>query len=136
MRDGKICLTDIKNNQKKFKSYLGEIKKGNNKRNTKEQKNALYNIETLFEARNGAIKFYDDYFLIISEAKIKATMETGLNIITAKQMLQRLSIALAQVRAGNSSESLLNEIRQIVYSLYQSKQIAKRVYNNIIESIQ
>ena len=118
MRDCKICLTDIKNNQEKFKSYLGEIKKGNNKKKSKEQKNALYNIETLFEAKNGAIKFYDDYFLIISEAKTKATKETGLNILTAKQMLQRLPIALAQVKAGNSSESLLNEISQIVYSLF------------------
>ena len=51
-------------------------------------------------------------------------------------MLQRLPIALAQVKAGNNSESLLNKIRQIVYSLYQSKQITKKVCNNIIESIQ
>ena len=51
-------------------------------------------------------------------------------------MPQRLPIALAQVKAGNNSEILLNEIRQIVYSLYQSKQITKKVYNNIIESIQ
>ena len=51
-------------------------------------------------------------------------------------MLQRLPIALAQVKACNNSESLLNEIRQIVYSLYQSKQITKKVYNNIIKSIQ
>ena len=51
-------------------------------------------------------------------------------------MLERLPIALAQVKAGNNSKSLLNEIRQIVYSLYQSKQITKRVYNNISESIQ
>ena len=49
-------------------------------------------------------------------------------------MLQRLPIALAQVKAGNNSESLLNEIRQIVYSLYQSKQITEKVYNNIIKS--
>ena len=55
---------------------------------------------------------------------------------TPKQMLQRLPIALAKVKAGNNSESLLNEIRQIVYSLYQSKQITKKVYNNIIKSIQ
>ena len=54
---------------------------------------------------------------------------------TPKQMLQRLPIALAQVKAGNNSENLLNEIRQIVYSLYQSKQITKKVYNNIIKSI-
>ena len=51
-------------------------------------------------------------------------------------MLQRLPIALAQVKAGNNSESLLNEIRQIVHSLYQSKQITKKINNNIIESIQ
>ena len=50
-------------------------------------------------------------------------------------MLQRLPIALEQVRAGNNSESLLNEIRQFVYSLYQSKQITTKVYNNIIQNI-
>ena len=66
------------------------------------------------------------------EAKIKSTKGTGLKILTPKQMLQRLPIALAQVKAGNNSESLLNEIRQIVYSLYESKEITKKVYNNII----
>ena len=50
-------------------------------------------------------------------------------------MLQRLTVALAQVKASNNSENLLNEIRQIVYSLYQSKEITKKVYNNIIKSI-
>ena len=136
IKDDKISLTDIKNNQEKFKSYLREIKKGNNKRKSKEQKSALYNIETLYKARNQAIKFYDDYSLIISEAKIKATKGKCLKILTPKQMLQRLPIPLAQVKAGNNSESLLNEIRLIVYSLYQSKKITKKVYNNIIKSIQ
>ena len=50
-------------------------------------------------------------------------------------MLKRLPIALAQISAGNNSESLLNEIRQIVYSLYRSKEITKKVYNNIFKSI-
>ena len=50
-------------------------------------------------------------------------------------MLERLPIALAQVKAGNNSKSLLNEIRSIVYSLYQSKEITKKVYNSIIKSI-
>ena len=68
--------------------------------------------------------------------KKNETKGTRLKILTPKQMLQRLPIALAQVKAGNNSESLLNEIRQIVYSLYQSKQITKKVYNNIIKSIQ
>ena len=55
------------------------------------------------------------------KSKENETKGTGLKILTPKQMLQRLPIALAQVKAGNNSESLLNEIRQIVYSLYQSK---------------
>ena len=60
---------------------------------------------------------------------------TGLKILTPNQMLKRLPIALAQIKAGNNSESLLNEIRQIVYSLYRSKEITKKVYGNIINSI-
>ena len=48
-------------------------------------------------------------------------------------MLQRLPIALAKVHAGNNSKNLLNEIRKIAYSLYQSKKITKKVYNNIIK---
>ena len=59
----------------------------------------------------------------------------GLKILTSNQMLKRLPIALAQVKAGNNSDSLLNEIRQIVYSLYRSKEITKKVYNNIISSV-
>ena len=69
------------------------------------------------------------------DEKQNETKGTGLKILAPKQMLQRLPIALAQVKAGNNFESLLNEIRQIVYSLYQSKQITKEVYNNITKSI-
>ena len=50
-------------------------------------------------------------------------------------MLKRLPITFAQIKAGNNSENLLNTIRQIVYSLYQSKEITKKVYNKIINSI-
>ena len=50
-------------------------------------------------------------------------------------MLQRLPITLAQVKEGNTFENLLNEIRQIVYSLYRAKEITKKVYNNIMNSI-
>ena len=77
---------------------------------------------------------------MVSETKNKAkrdeTKGTGLKILTPKQLLRRLPIALAQVKAGNNSEHLLNEIRQIVYSLYESKEITKKVYNDIIKSIQ
>ena len=50
-------------------------------------------------------------------------------------MLQRLPIAFAQVKAVNNSKSILNEIREFVYSLYQSKEITKKVHNNIVKSI-
>ena len=73
---------------------------------------------------------------MVSEAKPKATKETELKILTLKQTLQRLPMALAQVKAGNNSENLLNKIRQIVYSLYQSKKITTKLYNNIIKSVQ
>ena len=86
----------------------------------------MHNIEVLYKARNEAIKFYDDYSSMMSEAKCRATKGTGLKILSPKQLLQRLRIALAQIKAGNNSESLLNEIRQIFYSLHQSKQITKK----------
>ena len=70
------------------------------------------------------------------KVKQNKTTGTGLKILTLKQMLQRLPIALAQVKAGNNSECLLNEIRQSIYSLYQTKEITKTVCNNIIKSIQ
>ena len=70
--------------------------------------------------------------------KIKGTCfseHSNLKILTPKQMLQRLPIALAQVKAGNTSENLLNEIRQIIYSLHRAKIITKKVYNNTMNSI-
>ena len=70
------------------------------------------------------------------DAKQNQTKGTGLKILAPKQMPQRLPIAFGQVTAGNNSENLLKEIRQIVYSLYQSKKITKKVYNDIIKSIQ
>ena len=73
---------------------------------------------------------------MILEGKRLAKQEgKGLKILTPNQMLKRLPIALAQIRAGNNSESLLNEIRQIVYSLYRSKKLTKKLYNNIIKSM-
>ena len=104
IRDGKKDLAKVKNNQQDFKLSLGEIKKGTKK--SKEQKNTIYNIEMLYKARNEAIKFYDDYSLMMSEAKNKAkqneTKGTGLKILTPKQMLQRLPIAVAHVKAGDN----------------------------------
>ena len=60
---------------------------------------------------------------------------TRLKILSPKQMLQRLPIALAQVKAGNTPETLLNKIRQIIFSLYRAKEITENVFNNIMNSI-
>ena len=100
----------------------------------------MYTIKKLYNSRQKTIDLLNDNAKIRSESiyrsKQDKTTGTGLKILTPKQMLQRLPIALAQVKAGNNSESLSNETRQIVYSLYQSKQITKKVCNNIIKAIE
>ena len=66
-----------------------------------------------YKVRNEAIKFHDGYSLIASEAKNKAKNKAsgkGLKTLTPKQLLQRLPIAFARVKAGNKSESLLNKM--------------------------
>ena len=59
----------------------------------------------------------------------------GIKILTPNQMLNRLPITLAQLKAGNNSEKLKNEIRQLLYSLYRSKNMTKQVYNNLMNYI-
>ena len=59
----------------------------------------------------------------------------GFKILTPQQMLSRLPITLAQLKAGNNSDKLKNEIRQLLYSLYRSKNMTKQVYNNLINYI-
>ena len=83
----------------------------------------------LFTSRNNVIKLYDDYSSLVTKARYKVKHGKVSKILTPKRMLQRLPIA------GNTSENLLNEIRQIIYSLYQGKEVTKNVYNNIMNSI-
>ena len=147
IKSGKTTLEEAKNRQKDYLYYLNIIRKGYK---NSVQKKTLSNTENHFNARENAIKFIEDYGSMILEAKRLAKEEQEgkganemsrvnaserLKILTPSQMHRRLPIALAQVKAGNNSESLLNEIRQIVYSLYRSKEITKKVYNNIINSI-
>ena len=92
----------------------------------------LDSVTPLVKGREVVLKAFQSGLFQVSK---ESQESKGLKILTPNQMLKRLPIALAQVKTGNNSESLLNEIRQIVYSLYQSKEITKRVYNNIINSI-
>ena len=133
IKEDRISIQEAKNIQKEFNKQLNFIRRGNK---NQEQRQALNNINNLYNARDMVIKFIEDYGSMILEAKKFVKQEgKGLKILTPNQMLKRLPIALAQIKAGNNSESLLNEIRQIVYSLYRSKEITKKVYNNIINSI-
>ena len=61
----------------------------------------------------------------------KVSVHELIEMLASKQMVQRLHIALAEVNAGNTSENLLNKIRQIIYYLYRAKKVTKKVYNNI-----
>ena len=131
IRKGKTSMGKAIEQQYNFRKYLNLIRIGNKYDN---QKRTLANINIFYNARYNAIQFIRDCGGMILEAKNQALEEQfgkGLKILTPNQMLKRLPIALAQVKAGNNSESLLNEIKQIVYSLYRSKEITKKVYNNI-----
>ena len=141
-KDSKELFNAIKNNQIKFNELKNKPNEFLNKLNNLKigKKKTINNLEKFYNSREKIINFFRDYIEMLSDANYHAkqnkTKEKGLKILTPKQMLLRLLIALAQVKAGNNSESLLNEIRKIVYFLYQSKQITKKVYNNIIKSIQ
>ena len=99
----------------------------------------INNLNKFHNSREEVFNLFRDFMEMSPDANYDArqnkTKGKGLKVLSPKQMLQRLPIALAQVKAGNNSESLLNEIRQIVYSLYNSKQITKKVCNNITKSI-
>ena len=136
-KDNQIRFSEVKKKQKDFLKTLNEVKMG--KKND-EQNEVIDNLNKFYNSREEVNNFFRDYIEMLSNANYTAkqneTNGTRLKILTPKQMLQRLPIALAQVKVGNNSESLLNEIRQIVYSLHQSKQITEKVYNKISKSIQ
>ena len=128
-----------KEDQENFRREFGQIKSGNPKHKSQMQLYTIKNVKNLYDPRQKIIDLFNNYSKIKSEciyrSKHDETKGKGLKILTPKQMIQRLPIALAQVKVGNNSEYLLNEIRNIVCSLYQSKQITKKVCNNVIRSI-
>ena len=98
----------------------------------------LNSVNALVKGREMVLTaFKGGIFQVSKESQEGEGVNEGerIKILTPNQMLKRLPIALAKVKAGNNSESLLNEMRQIVYYLYRPKEITKKVYNNIINSI-
>ena len=118
---------------KKFKSEINEIVTGSKKSEDQKIQQILLKHFTNQE------KKLSNYLMIILELYLKLNteqyQEKRLKILSPKQMLQRFPIALAQVKAVNSSENLLNEIGQIIYSLFPEKEITKKVYNNLMNLI-
>ena len=120
---------------------MGEIKNFNDKTRPKALKNKEIKETTLntlnnVYAREMVLNGFKSGIFLIKSTGSSLTDHSKLKVLTPKQMLQRLPIALAQVKAGNNSENLLNEIRQIIYSLYQEKEITKNVYNNLMKKLQ
>ena len=93
---------------------------------SEEQKGGINKTKTFCKLWEKVIKLFDDSSRIVSEAKCKAIYGEGLKILTLKQMFQRLAIALAQVKAGNTSEYVFNENRQIIYCFYWEKETIKK----------
>ena len=111
IKNSRIRFSDAVNKQNEFLNKLSNIKIA---KKTTKQKELINNIARFYLSREEVINFFKDYVEMLSDANYNAkqnkTEGKGLKILTAKQMLQRLPIALAQVKAGNNSESLLNEI--------------------------
>ena len=129
--EGKITLKEADEDQSNLLNDIRNFTDKTRPQNDKKKQDkeiVLKNLYNFFEASEILLDDFDSkVFLIKSKGSgLLNTDHSKFKILTSKQMLQRLPIALAQVKAGNNSESLLNEIRQIVYSLYQSKQITKK----------
>ena len=136
IRSSRIKFSDALNKQNEFLNKLNHVKNGKKNLQLKEVND---NLENFYKSIEETINFFRDYIEILSDAnyntKHNETKGKGVKVPTPKQMIQRLPIALAQVKAGNNSENLLNEIRQIICSLYLLKEITKKVYNNLMKSL-
>ena len=135
LKNGEKALQQVEKEQKYFKQDLNKIVKEKPEHKSNKQLYTIKSIKNLYNSRQKIINLLSDNLKIRSEALYKSKQnKTGgkaLKILTPKQMFQRLPIA----KAGNNSEILLNEIRQIVCFLYQSKQITEKVHNNLIKSL-
>ena len=134
-----ISLDTANIEQANLLSYVYDFTKKTRPRNLAQKKlraDVVDSVTSLVKGREMVINaFKSGIFQVSKESQEGEGTNKMLKILTPNQMLKRLPIALAEVKAGNNSESLLNEIRQIVYSLYRSKEITKKVYNNTINSI-
>ena len=119
-----------------IRNFIDKTRPQNDKKK-QEKEIAFKSLHNFFEAREILLNGFDSRIFSIKSKGLGLlnSDQSKLKILTPKQMFKRLPITLSQVKAGNNSENLLNKMRQIVYSFYQSKKIAKKIYNKIIKSI-
>ena len=138
IRNNVISLDTANIEQVNLLSYVYDFTKKTRPRSLAQKQlrtEVVDSVTSLVQGREMVINAFKSRIFQVSKESQESQEGEGHKILTPNQMLKRLPIALAQVKPGNNSESLLNEIRQIVYSLYRSKEINKKVYNNIINSI-
>ena len=129
-----IKVSETKNKQNEFLNKLSTIEISKKTPEQKEVIRILKNFTILMKQLliflETMLKCYRMQITMLNKMRLREK-----DLLTPKQMIQRLSIALAKLKAGNNSENSLNEIRQIIYSLYQSKEVTKKVYNNLMKSL-
>ena len=118
-------INDIEKNSKLVNAIISGLK------DLKEEIKEMYEEEIKIEKSHKIVKIVEE-ILRFNKQKQEGK---GIKILTSNQMLTRLPITLAQLKAGNNSEKLKKEIRQLLYSLYRSKNMIKEVYNNLIKFI-
>ena len=134
IENSQIKVSETKNKQNEFLNKLSTIEISKKTPEQKEVIKILKNFTILMKQLliflETMLKCYRMQITILNKMRLREK-----DLLTPKQMIQRLSIALAKLKAGNNSENSLNEIRQIIYSLYQSKEVTKKVYNNLMKSL-
>ena len=113
-------VKEIKNRWSNLKDEIKEMSKG----------------QTKNEKPNEILGIIDNIIDLNKEVQKQRNQEgQGLKILTPSQKLSRLPISLAQLKAGNNSEKLKNEIRQLLYSLYRLKKLTKQIYKSLVDII-
>ena len=135
--EGKSTLEEADEDQSDLADQINKFIKETRPKNydkKQEKKTVIENLRDFLNAREMVLNGFKSKIFETKSAGTGLKDHFELKVLTPKQMLQRLPIALVQIKAGNNSENLLNEIRQIIYSLYQAKEITKKVYNNSLKS--
>ena len=134
--EGKITLEEADEDQSDLTDMINEFTKETRRRNSgkkQEKKTVTKSLHNFLNAREMVLNGFKSKLFLTKSIGSDLADHSKFKILTPKQMLQPLPIALAKVKTGNNSENVLNEIRQIIYSLYQAKETTKKVYNNLVK---